>query len=607
MRARIRRPTRRVLLGLACAFVFVLAVAGWLGVRGLLAYQELTRARADIADLQDRLLAGDVPAKAELAAQVDRIAQRTRTARDLTGDPVWSAVGALPGIGCPLKSAHALVAAVERVAGDGLPAMAEAAGLLNPESLRSGTTIVLPALAAGGPPVGRATTAVETFRTALADVDDCGWRGAPLRLGSTRATVAAQTDRLAGSLAGLKLATELGPPMLGAHGETRRYLLVVQNPAEARANGGIVGGYGLLTARDGVLRLDDISGNGSLPVPREGSALRRDPGLSPELAERYGSYEPSRVWPNANLTPDYPTVGRFYAGMYAAGTGVEVDGTISVDPTALSYLLAATRPATLPDGQVVTADRLVKLVSSDVYALIDGVQARDEYFADVGKAVYEAVISGDGNTRALLTALGRSAGEGRLLVSSTHADEQRILSTTALGGALPTAPGPFLGVLTQNATGGKLDYWLHRAVGYRMERAKDGSGVATIVIQLFNAAPAGLPEYVRYRLEGGGPPGNPDAVNDTWLSVYTGVDSRLLGAALDGKPIPLTAETEREHTVLSTFVPLARDRPRTLVLRVWEPIGGPELTVRGQPLANPERIAVVGLPTRTPWQLIDSD
>lgn len=604
---RRRRPTRRALLVAVGLAVPVLALVAWVGVRGALAYHQLTLARADITQLEQGLLAGNIPPAPLLTAQVHRIDTRTRSARSLTGDPVWSAVGHLPGAGCPMRSAHGLIAAVDEMAGDGLPAMAQAANTLNPASLRSGMSIDLPALARGTVPVERSAVAAERFRSAVGDVSGCGWTGRLLGLKPVHDKVVSQAGRLTDAFAALKLAIQLGPPMLGGQGEPRHYLLIVQNPAESRANGGIIGGFGLLTAQDGKLSLDNISGNGQLPQLRPDSPLLTHSMLPTDLTARYGPYEPTRIWANANLTPDYPTAGRFYSGQYQGGTGVSVDGTISIDPTALSYLLGATKPAVMPDGRVITSGNLVKLVESDAYALINGESARDQFFADVGKAVYQAVTAGSGNTTSLLEALGRSVSEGRLLVSSNHADEEKVLATTALGGALPHDPGPFLAVLTQNSAASKLDYWTRRAVDYRWQPRPDGSGIATITVRVLNAAPDGLPDYVRYRLDLGGPGGNPDGQNKVWLSVYTGVGSQLLGASLDGQATTLSRDSEDGHPVVSTFLSLDRGKPRTLVLQVWEPPAGKLLTVRQQPLVTPERFTVEGLPVRRPWSLSASD
>ncbi|TCJ33293.1 DUF4012 domain-containing protein [Parafrankia sp. BMG5.11] len=588
--------------GGALLLVVLLMAGTWIVVRGLLARSHLEAARAQISRLQAAVTNGAVPEGAELRRAVDEITAQTESARALTADPLWSLAGRVPLAGCPLRSSAALAAALHDVAAGALPPVAELGDRLAPSSLRSGMAVNVRALAVARAPAARARAAVESFEAAARRVSGCGWLGGAVGLDEAREEAVATGSRLHGALDTLVLATRLGPGMLGADGP-RRYLLVVQNPAESRTNGGIIGGFGVLTATGGRLELDDISGNGALP----GGSTQARPvtALSPEFAARYGAFWPARVWANVNLTPDYPSAGRLYSQLYRAGTGTAVDGTISLDPTTLSYLLAATRPAVLPDGRVITAGELVELVESRVYQEIDDVAARDAFFAAVGEAVYEAVVSdagAAGGTENLLRVMARAAREGRLLVSSNHADEQEVLSSTVLGGALPEAPGPFLGVVTQNATASKLDYWLRRSTTYRMERQPDGTGYVTITVRLTNAAPVGLSDYVRNRADLDGPGRrNEEAQNNLWFSLYTGRGSWFVDARLDGRPVSLTSGEERGHPVLSTYLTVDRGQTRTLQVRVLEPVAGPTLAVRGQPLPFPERLVVEGLPVTSPW------
>ncbi|MCM3887066.1 DUF4012 domain-containing protein [Frankia sp. R82] len=584
--------------GCAVLLVVVVGLLGWVVVRALLARTQLDQARARIAVLQQQVLAGDLPAQAELSAQVAAIGDRARAARSLTDDPVWSAFGHVPWAGCPLRSAAQLARGFDAMAATGLPAVAELGNDLNPARLRQQMTINVDALAAARIPAQRASAALDGLQAAAQAAPRCGWTGRVSGVDAARSEVVERGASLSDALDSVALAARIGPAMLGAQ-EARRYLLVVQNPAESRANGGIIGGFGLLTAQRGQLSLSGITGNGSLP----GGPTQANPAveLNGPFAERYGSFWPDRVWANANLTPDYPTVGRLYTSMYRAGTGIDVDGTISVDPTTLAYLLAASRPAVLPDGEVVTAGSLVDLVESKVYARVPTVAGRDRFFAEVGQAAYAAVESGSGNTPKLLTALTRAAREGRLLVSSNHADEQDVLSGTALGGALPTGNEPYLAVVTQNAAASKLDYWLRRGVSYQVQRMPGGGGAVTIVIKLTNAAPDGLSDYVRNREDRPSPDGNPQAQNNIWLSVYTGRDSLFAGARLDGHAISMDAGSENGLPVVSTYLTLDRGQTRTLALKVLEPHAGPLLVVRPQPLPVPEQLLVQGVQVVPPW------
>ncbi|MEX5708618.1 DUF4012 domain-containing protein [Parafrankia sp. FMc6] len=597
-----RRPDRRVVAAVAAVFVVLLACGSWIVVRGLLARSHLEAARAQISRLQAAVTSGTVPDEADLHRAVAEITAQTASARSLTSDPLWSLAGHVPLAGCPLRSSAALASALHEVAVDALPSVAALGDRLDPSSLRSGTTVNVSALAAARAPAERARDAVGSFDVAAQAVSECGWLGGAVGLPDARRQAVVTGTRLHGALDTLVVASRLGPGMLGAGG-TRRYLLIVQNPAESRANGGIIGGLGVLTVTDGRLDLNDISGNGGLPGGPTQARPATD--LPPELEARYGAFWPAQVWANANLTPDYPTAGRLYSELYRAGTGTQVDGTISLDPTALSYLLAATRPAVLPGGRVIQANELVELVESRVYEEIDDVRVRDMFFAMVGGAVYEAAISdagAAGGTEKLLRALARAVGEGRLLMSSNHADEQEVISSTALGGALLDVPGPFLAVVTQNATASKLDYWLRRRTTYRMEPQPDGTGHVTITVRITNAAPEGLSDYVRNRNDVDIPGWkNEEAQNKLWVSLYTGRGSWFVGARLDGKPVSLTSGEERGRPVLSTYLTVDRGQTRTLQVHILEPIAGPVLTVRTQPLTVPERLMVGGLPVVSPY------
>ncbi len=592
-------------------FVLLLAIVIiWIAVRGLLARSHLQTARAEIAALGRVVLAGDGSSDVQLRTRIDAIRQNTAAARKLTGDPLWAVVGHVPAVGCPVRSVRSMAVAVDRVIADGRTSLGDMGSVLDLSSLRNGTTIGIDRIAAARPAVEAAQNAITRFHQRLETIPDCGLIGRTFGLSTARLDAvksAGQLERAAGTLS---LTTRLVPPMMGIDG-TRRYLLVVQNPAESRATGGIIGGFGLLTVTDGRFELDRISGNGHLP----GGSTQPVPAmrLPSELESLYGPAEPTRVWANANLTPHYPTVGRFYTALYQAGTGVHVDGTITVDPTTLAYLLAATRPAVLPDGRVVTADKLVELVESRVYAEISDVQQRDDFFATVGRSVYDAVASGGGSTPKLLAALSRAASEGRLLVSSNHLDEQLLIEPTVLGGALADVDGPYLAVVTQNAAASKLDYWLRRSTDYRSVRRPDGSADVTITVRIGNAAPNGLSEYVRNRSDHPGPGqsapprGNPDAQNLLLLSVYTGEGSGLQSATLDGLPVVLRRGTERGHPLFSTSLPVDRGQTRTLVLRVWEPVAKPILLLRPQPLVVPEPVTVSGVRLVTPWSQKNPD
>src|SRR5512142_86475 len=186
---------------------------------------------------------------------VAAIERETRAARSLTADPVWSFASHLPIGGCTLRSAAALV----------LPPLADAGGRLDPDAVRRGTTVRLAPFAAARAPLATAEAGLRQVRPRIAGVSGCGALGGAVGLAKGRDELAGKAATLLTLTAQARVAAALVPPMLGADGP-RRYLVVVQNDAESRATGGIISGFGLLTADHGRLRLDDISGNQSLPA-----------------------------------------------------------------------------------------------------------------------------------------------------------------------------------------------------------------------------------------------------------------------------------------------------------------------------------------------------
>ncbi len=597
--ARWSRSQRGLLIG-AVTGALVVACLGWVGVRGLLAARHLAVARNQISVLQSQILGGQTGSPAQVRARRGRIQAETRAAHRLTGDPVWSVLGGIPIAGCPIASVSSIARVTDALTARALPPLATVSTALRPSELRSGSTVNLAAFNGLTGPLDNARTQLAAVVPQVRSAPTCGPVGRWLGLAAVRNTVLSRSTTLLSDTGQAALAARLAPPMLGQSG-TRRYLLIVTNDAESRASGGIIGGWGVLTASRGHLDLDDVAGNSKLPG---GQTLQRAAVPLPAgLIPMYGALEPTRIWANANLSPNYPTVNDFYSAMYKAGAGRSVDGTISVDPTTLAYLVAATRPAVLADGQVVRAQDLVRLTESTVYSTMPDQSAREAFFASVGRAAYHAVSSGSGSTSDVLSALGRAAGEGRLLIASNHPDEQKLLTTTPLGGALPRGPGAYLAVVSQNAAASKLDYWLRRSTDYRLVRKPDGSADVTVTVRITNAAPAGLPYYVRQRQDPGRPSvDNPTEQNALSLSIYTGVGSDYTGGTLDGRPVAFAAGQEDGHSVATTYVTVNRGATSTVVLHVTEPVAGKVLTVRPQPMVEPERITVRGIGSTTAWQ-----
>ncbi len=139
----------------------------------------------------------------------------------------------------------------------------------------------------------------------------------------------------------------------------------MQNPAEARGTGGLVGGYVILEADNGIIRVTGSGANTALEAFAAGTPVA-DYGA--EYDAHWGPFLPTVAFVNSNVSPHFPYAAQTWSKLWQEQTGQRVDGVLALDPVALSYLLRATGPVPLSNGTTATADNVVQLTLRDVYA-----------------------------------------------------------------------------------------------------------------------------------------------------------------------------------------------------------------------------------------------
>ena len=231
--------------------------------------------------------------------------------------------------------------------------------------------------------------------------------------------------------------------------------------------------------------------------------------------------------------------------MWRREFGTTVDGVLSMDPVALSYLMTATGPITLPTGDVLTSDNVVSLLLSEAYSRYDDPVHQDLFFAGTASGVFSAVASGSLEPQALVAALARAGDERRIYLWSADPDEQARLAETSLAGELPASmpTRPSFGVYLNDGTGAKMDYYLGAEFGVGNSVCRqDGRSTYVVEVTLRNEAPAdaatSLPPYVT----GGGNFGVQAGLISTNLAVYAPSEGVFMEASVDGQPAaPQTA------------------------------------------------------------------
>lgn len=486
------RPSvaRTVLVGCGIAGVTVLSLGAWLAVDGVHAAGALESAKDDVQRLRGDVTSGDTVAA---AAALEQLQSHAAVAARATTGPAWTVARVVPWVGPHVRAVQTMAGSVDDLAQHALPALMEAASVVDPGTLAPvDGRIDLAPLAQAAPEVVGADQAVQAAAQRLEAVDTSGLLAVvrePLE------TLRDQLADVASTTATASRAAQLVPAMLGADGP-RDYLVLVQNNAEQRATGGMPGTVLHLRADHGAVEVVDSRSGGSL------SGLS-SPALPLSDAETavYGP-ELGTDMRDVNFTPDFPRSAALAATIWESQVGGHIDGVLSVDPGALALLLDATGPVTLADGSTLSGDEAVTTLLNTVYLDKPDPADQDAYFADAAHTVFDAVVSGVGEPSDVMGALAEAARQGRLLVWSADAVEQERLSGTVLSGELRGVAGdsPVIGVYLNDGTQAKLGYYLDLDVDARATECRpDGSQVVHLSLTLTSGAPADaatLPAYL---------------------------------------------------------------------------------------------------------------
>ncbi|MFF5013619.1 DUF4012 domain-containing protein [Streptomyces sp. NPDC001165] len=586
-------PGRRRVLRTALLAGALLPLAGavWIGVTGALARGELLAAQQDLDALRHSVAAatapgsasGKAPAPAREAAQAVRSAAvHAARAHHLTTGPAWYSAAELPFLGDPVRTVRGAAYAADRLAGDVLPPLTGVLPPSAPHGSSGGMSEALAALQQHEPEIARAADVAAEVRTDVHGLPRSTWLPAADR---ARAGLQQQLDRLAPVMTDASLAARVLPPMLGTQGQ-RRYFLAFQNLAEARGTGGLPGAFAVLKADRGRLSFERFGNN------TEMETAKPDIDLGAEFNARYAGSDPIHTWPNSNMSPHFPYAARIWAAAWRKHTGERVDGAIAVDPVTLSRLLRVTGPARMADGTELTADNVVDLTERASYAKYDDIARRKAFFVDAARAAAARLMGALDDTRrlpTLLVAVNDVQRDGRLKVWSAHPAEQLLLESRPYSGTLPNAPGPFAGLVVNNAAGGKLDYYLDRSLTWEAGACSGGGRTVTVTMILTNRAPAsGLPDYVTMRVDS--PPYRTrPGDNRLKVSYYAGAGATLTDATLDGRRALLAPGVERGHSVFTKDLELPAGSRRTLVLHLLEPHADGAPTLLRQSLVTPLR------------------
>ncbi|QZN86174.1 DUF4012 domain-containing protein [Cellulomonas sp. C5510] len=525
---------RRVLLAGAVLLTALLLVGGWLAYRVWQAADAARDLQAATSGADEEVSRLDVAALRSRLAAVQDAAARVHAAGQ---DPVWRVAEHLPVVGDDLAAVSAIGRAADALAGDAAPDLLDALEALAGPSGSAGASagaaqvpdgwVDLQALADAAPALDRAAVTVQQLRADLAAVDPAGLAGP---LAGPVAGVRDAVDAAAGPLQTVRELAPVLPDLLGEDGP-RTYLLLSLNPAELRAQGGIVGAVSVLQARDGAVGLVGQRSTADLPELAEPALPLSDDELA-LFGDRLGRWVQDTV-----LTPDFPRAAEAASAFWTASTGQQVDGVLATDPVVVADLLGATGRTVSADGTELGGEDLLRGLLRDAYLAYGDPKAGDAFYAQVAAAAFAVLrdAAADPQTAGAAVQVAADAVEQRrVALWSADAGEQARIASSALGGAFltgdPSTPtgtvGQAVGVFLDDATAGKLDVDLDARVAVTLTGCGSSDVRARIELTLGYRPPADVTTFPAQVLGDGGS-GLPPGWLATNVSFYSARDGRL--------------------------------------------------------------------------------
>jgi hypothetical protein len=558
-------------------------IVGYFVASGLIARHHLEQAKYDVEQVRHSLLASDHAGARHWMAAARSDA---RSAQRWLAGPGWAAAEHIPWVGRPARVGRGLANIAVTLAAEALPPAVQAGEDLTPSHLRRRDgAIRLGVFRTAAQPLATAATAADRAALEVAKLPGGSWLPAA---NHARNDASAMVDDLRQVLHDAGDASRLAPDMLGGNG-TRRYLLVVENDAEARGLGGLPGVMAVLTVTNGRLTFSEFHNNSFL-----GGTAAPSVDLPADYRRTYAGVDVTSDFRDSDVSPDFPVVAKVWLAMWEAKTGDRLDGAIAADPTALSYLLNATGPAKLADGTEVSGDNVVSLTQQTIYSNVHPFAARQDRFIEIAQAAASQVVGAPhGSAHALVTAMSQAVQEHRLLAFSADPSEQQTLAATPLAGALPRTDEPFVGVVLNNGQASKLDYYIERSVTYDQTGCSvSGMQLSTVTVELHNGAPAKLPAFVthRDRLTRHNPIGS----ERLFVAAYTTHGSQLLGVTGNGTRLLARIGSERGHPRYEVDVTIARGETATVVFHLVAPKSAEPAQIWKQPGVLPESVSVSG-------------
>ena len=311
------------------------------------------------------------------------------------------------------------------------------------------------------------------------------------------------------------------PELLGSERE-RTYFVGMQNSAQGRGTGGLLGTFAIISIKQGKISLKFVAPNTALEIQPDIPIYVPD-----EYRVIYRDY--AKSWNGSNFSPHFPYAAQIWAETWRRMTGEKVDGVISVDTYLFRALLAASGPINV-DGYLLTKDNVIEELLSNAYKRFENDPTeRKNYLAEIAKAVAERFISGSYSKATLIRELIDPLVENRILIYTNNVEEMDLISQSPLSGIFSDTPNNEYRLVIQNIAGNKLDYYIYREMILMSEKCLP-QRTTRVDFTVTNTADPDekLPAYVN-ALRAQGYPQGKENTQFAGIFLYGPTDSRITG------------------------------------------------------------------------------
>lgn len=418
-------------------------------------------ALSNVNGIQTAIAGQDFATAAKNASNLQSSAQAMN---DELSSPVWNVAAMLPVVGSDVRGVQTLASALTDASENAIvpltsslsttppSACIDANGNLNIAAI----TALLDAIQDGAPAMQRCTDELSSLPA--------------FHIEKLQKLVGPAQDKITGINDVFQQANTFAPiigSMLGANGN-RTYLLAAQNTAEIRASGGFPGSMGTVSIDNGAIELGDFTKVYDMMAEETPAQCA----ITDEENALFYPWYTQYSWDNS-FNPDYPRVAGIWATAYQEKTGQSVDGVISITPTMVQDLLAATGGSfTLSDGTTIDGTNASKVLQHDLYwkyfssgsSTSESNDACDALFAEAAEYAFDSALD-NMNASSLMKLASTMMGgldDRRIMIWLANASEQSHIENMGYSGSMTAASKqqPTLGVFVNFWAGSKLGWWL---------------------------------------------------------------------------------------------------------------------------------------------------